>query len=258
MALRPFLEETAREAGNSALGLFGKVDTEKKGTSIVSEADREAERLILSRIRAEYPGEYVLAEESGVSGDIPPGEDSRWWAVDPIDGTGPYLSGLPFWGVSLACLRGPRVVGGAVFLPGLGEMFSAVEGGDAHKNGEPIPPLGQEAAGDHSYLFVPCADVAGLEIHYSGRRLSLAAVSLHLLYTAAGSSSGTVVEPTRAYDIAAAAFILEKVGGAVHYLSGGEIDYTKISDGRRTPEPVIAAPAEQMDWLRDQVGWRRV
>ena len=64
MMLRSFLEETAREAGKSALGLFGKVDTEKKGTSIVSEADREAERLILSRIRAENPGEYVLAAES--------------------------------------------------------------------------------------------------------------------------------------------------------------------------------------------------
>ena len=256
MALRSFLEETAREAGKSALGLFGNVDTEKKGGSIVSEADREAERLILSRIRAEYPGDFVLAEESGASGG-PPGGDSRWWAVDPIDGTGPYLSGLPFWGVSLACLRGARVVGGAVFLPGLGEMFSAVVDGAALRNGAPLPPLGQEAAGDHSFLFVPCADVAGLEIRYSGRRLALAAVSLHLLYTAAGSSSGTVVEPTRAYDIAAAAFILEKAGGAVRYLSGGEIDYAELSDGRRTAEPVVAAPAERVNWLRDQVEWRR-
>ena len=75
MALRAFLEDVAREAGGVALGFFGKVETEHKGTSIVSEADRAAERLILSRIKAEFPGEYILAEESGASGDDPIGDD---------------------------------------------------------------------------------------------------------------------------------------------------------------------------------------
>ncbi len=63
------------------------------------------------------------------------------------------------------------------------------------------------------------------------------------------------MEPIRAYDFAAAALIYERAGGAVGYLSGAEIDYTALADGRRAPEPVLAAPAGQIDWLREKVSW---
>ena len=114
-----FMEKTAREAGARAVELFGHVEAEPKGRSIVSRADREVEHLIIEEIRAAYPDDPVLAEESGVSraGDI--GPDTRWWAIDPIDGTGPYLKGLPFWAVSIACLRGSRVEAGVVHMPAL-------------------------------------------------------------------------------------------------------------------------------------------
>ena len=87
--------------------------------------------------------------------------------------------------------------------------------------------------------------------------MTLAAASVHLLYTAKGSSFGVVVEPTCAYDIAAAAFILEKAGGAIRYSSGEEVDFADLADGRRTSEPVIGAPSEQVDWLRAQVNWEQ-
>lgn len=255
MALRAFLEDVAREAGGVALSLFGRVETERKGTSIVSEADRAAERMILSRIRIEFPREYIQAEESGASGSERIGEDTLWWAVDPIDGTLAFLSNLPFWGVSVARMRGGRAEGGAVFLPALGEMYSALAGGLAHKNGAPLDLLPDEPPGSHSPLFVPCSEVEGLGIRFPGKRLSVAAVAVHLLYTAAGSAYGIVSEPTRAYDIAAAALILECAGGAVRYLSGDEIDYARLADGRRTPGPIVAASSGQADWLRGQVSW---
>ncbi|HBK80429.1 MAG TPA: hypothetical protein DDZ83_12315 [Nitrospinae bacterium] len=255
---RAFLEDITREAGGLALELLGRVRSEKKGASLVSEADRAVERGIVSRIRSEYPDDFILAEESGTSGSDGPsglGETTRWWAVDPIDGTGPYLANLPFWAVSVACMRGSRAEGGAVFLPAMSDMFSAVSGGPAHRNGEPLPPLRQAPPGDHTYLFVPCAEIDGFRVRYPGRRLSLAAVSLHLSYAAAGSSFGVVIEPTRAYDIAASALIFERAGGAVRYLSGKEIDYLELADGRRTPEPVVAAPRSQTGWLREQMDW---
>jgi myo-inositol-1(or 4)-monophosphatase len=263
MTLRLWLEDVAREAGGLALEMAGRVRTERKGSSIVSEADRAVERLIVDRIRAEYPDDYILAEESGADPDgaADPGGgtylggEARWWAVDPIDGTLPYLSGLPFWGVSVACLRGSRPEGAAVALPGMGEMYSALAGGPSFRNGEPIPPVPPEPPGDHSALFVPCGDFEGLEIRFPGKRLSLAAVSLHFLYTAAGASFGAVSEPTRAYDIAASALILESAAGAVRYISGKEVDYAELADGRRTPEPVVAAQPDQVEWLCGQVKW---
>ncbi len=260
MTLLSFLEEVSREAGELALNQVGRVSAEPKGASLVSEADRSVERLLLSRIRSKFPGDYVLAEESGASsasGSGHPGDNTRWWAIDPIDGTGPYLSDLPFWGVSVACMRGARVEGAAVYLPALGELYSAVAEGPPLRNGEPIPQVRQTPPGGHDFLFVPCSDVDGLQINFPGKRLTLAAASLHFLYTARGSSFGAVVEPTRVYDIAAAAFILEKAGGAIRYSSGGEVNFAELADGRRTPEPVVAAAAKQVDWLCDNVNWER-
>ena len=101
MEILEFMEDMVREAGALALDCFGRVRSEAKGSSLVSEADRAVERLIFTRIQEQFPQDYILAEESGSNGGSMPGPDARWWAVDPIDGTGPYLSGLPF------CLSSP-------------------------------------------------------------------------------------------------------------------------------------------------------
>lgn len=252
---REFLENIAREAGGLALELFGRVRSEKKGASLVSEADKKVERMIISRIWSEYPNDFILAEESGKNGFTDFDEITRWWAVDPIDGTGPYLNNLPFWGISVACMRGSRTECGAVYLPVLNDMFSAVSGGSSYRNGKPLVPLQQVPPEDHDYLFIPCANLKGLRIRYPGRNLSLAAASVHLSYAAAGSSFGVVVEPTHAYDIAASALIFEEAGGAVRYLSGKEINYLELADGRLTLEPVIATPRSQIAWLQKKVDW---
>lgn len=251
--IRGFLEDMAREAGELAMGYFGHVHVEAKGTSIVSEADRAVERFLVSRIRSRHPADYILGEESGAHGPAWPGPNTQWWAVDPIDGTGPYLARLPFWSISVACLRGPAVVAAVVYLAALDEMFSAVRGKRAHRNGETVKPVPQDVPGRHSYLFIPCKAVPGLQVNYPGREISLAASSLHLSYAAAGSAFGALIEPNCAYDIAAASLILEEAGGAIRYASGREIDFAELADGRRMPEPAVAAPAERIDWLRRRV-----
>ena len=250
-----FIEETARMAGARAMELFGEVEAEPKGRSIVSRADREVERIIIGEIRGVYPDDPILAEESGASGAGDIGAGTRWWAIDPIDGTGPYLKGLPFWAVSVACLRGGRVKAGVVHMPALGETFRASVSTPAMRNGLPLPQVGQGVPSEHDYLFIPCNEVAGLSHQYPGRFLALASAACHICLTAAGSAFGTLMEPIRAYDFAAAALIYERAGGSVRYLSGAEIDYAALADGRRAPEPVLAAPAAQIDWLRERVSW---
>ena len=250
-----FIEDIARKAGARAVELFGEVEAEPKGRSIVSRADREAEGIIIGEIRGTYPDDPVLAEESGASGAGGIGPDTRWWAIDPIDGTGPYLKGLPFWAVSIACLRGSRVEAGVVHMPAMGETFTAANSGDAMRNGAPLAQVDQGAPNAHDYLFVPCGAVEGLSHRYPGRFLALASAACHVCLTAAGSAFGTLMEPIRAYDFAAAALVYERAGGAVRYLSGAEIDYAALADGCRAPEPVLAAPAAQIDWLKTKVSW---
>jgi histidinol-phosphatase len=88
--LRDYLDfavQTACEAGRLTLGYFrtGTMRPElKPDSSPVTAADKEAEKLIRSRIAANYPGHAVIGEEYGVEG-----EASHRWIVDPIDGRRP-------------------------------------------------------------------------------------------------------------------------------------------------------------------------
>src|SRR5919199_1070075 len=62
------------------------VDTKSSGTGMVSDADRDAEELIVARITAARPGDAVVGEESGEeSGEVRGGRVR--WVVDPLDGT---------------------------------------------------------------------------------------------------------------------------------------------------------------------------
>ena len=132
------------------------VGTKSSPTDVVTEMDRASERLIIDRIRDVRPGDAFLSEESGaVRPDTAPPDTVRpdtvrpgaarlgtgtqatpagalvRWIIDPIDGTVNYLYGLPDWAVSIAAERSGRVVAGVVYVPGRGELFSAVRGGGA-------------------------------------------------------------------------------------------------------------------------------
>jgi myo-inositol-1(or 4)-monophosphatase len=96
---------------------------------VVTEMDRRAEELIRRRVLAARPGDAILGEEEGQTGDTD-GAPVRW-VVDPIDGTVNYLYGLPDWAVSIAAEASGEVVAGVVYLPVRREMFTATKGGGA-------------------------------------------------------------------------------------------------------------------------------
>ena len=60
------------------------------------------------------------------------------WVIDPIDGTTNYLYGHPGYGISIAAEVDGETAVGVVYDPIHGERFSAVRGGGATRNGEPI------------------------------------------------------------------------------------------------------------------------
>ncbi|WP_158862015.1 inositol monophosphatase family protein [Leifsonia sp. AG29] len=109
-------------------------------SDIVTQADREAERLIRGALEAARPRDGFLGEESG--GEA--GESGLTWVVDPIDGTVNYFYGIPAYAVSVAVVEGDpdpatwRTLAGAVVNPVLGEVFTAYEGGGARLNGTPL------------------------------------------------------------------------------------------------------------------------
>ena len=128
----------AKQAGDMALagrkaGLHN-VQTKSTATDMVTEFDRASEVLIVEGIRAARPEDAIVGEEgasvSGTSGIT--------WYIDPIDGTTNFLYDLPAWAVSIGAEDSSGPLAGVVYIPALGEMFTATRGGGAFLNGVPI------------------------------------------------------------------------------------------------------------------------
>jgi myo-inositol-1(or 4)-monophosphatase len=122
--------DAALAAGELLVSPDGQVSVaavKSSPTDVVTEMDRRAEELIRARILAARPGDAILGEEGGQTGDAA-GAPARW-VIDPLDGTVNYLYGLPDWAVSIAAEVAGEIVAGAVFVPSRGELFTATRGG---------------------------------------------------------------------------------------------------------------------------------
>jgi len=95
----------------------------------VTEADREVEQLLRSRLAAARPEDSVVGEEYG--GLVAAGVGSRRWIVDPIDGTKNYVRGVPVWATLIALEVAGEVVVGVVSAPALGRRWWAARGAGA-------------------------------------------------------------------------------------------------------------------------------
>jgi myo-inositol-1(or 4)-monophosphatase len=109
---------------------------EEKGSpfSLVTAVDREAERVIVDGIVAARPGDEIVGEE----GTSRSGSSGVRWVVDPLDGTANYVYGYAAHSVSIGVEVDDEPTVGVVFDTGRRILYSAVRGGDATANGEPI------------------------------------------------------------------------------------------------------------------------
>ncbi len=117
-----FALELARRAEAEILPRFQRTEvlTKPDGT-VVTEADRAAERLMRALIAEEFPDDGVLGEEYGET----PGTSGRRWILDPIDGTAAFTLGLPSFGTLVALEENGVATTGVIHLPALGETVYA-------------------------------------------------------------------------------------------------------------------------------------
>jgi myo-inositol-1(or 4)-monophosphatase len=129
-----FAVATVREAGALLRDYYHNGVTVKyKGEiDLITEADHASEALILSRIRAAYPGCAILSEESGASANTSP----YVWIADPLDGTTNFAHGLPIFSVTLALLVNNIIEVGVTYDPIYDELYTAQRGQGAYLNGE--------------------------------------------------------------------------------------------------------------------------
>ena len=227
----------AREAGEMLADRSGRatvVSTKSSPTDIVTEMDRAAERLIRDRIGAQRPGDAILGEEGGQTGD---GALVRW-VVDPLDGTVNYLYGLPDWAVSIAAEVSGQIVAGAVCVPRRDALYYAAIGSGAWRvslGGGESPPAGKLAC--NTGVPLERALIATGFGYDPGRRTVQGQVvgavlpkvrdirrngacAIDLCSLAAGQVDGYYERGVQYWDIAAGSLIAREAGAIVAGLSG--------------------------------------
>ena len=96
----------------------------KGDDSPVTVADRGAEERIRDAIAAKFPQDGILGEEF----EEVPGSNSYRWVLDPIDGTKPFVRGVPLFGTLIGLERDGVCVLGVSRFPGLNEVVYGAEG----------------------------------------------------------------------------------------------------------------------------------
>jgi histidinol phosphatase-like enzyme (inositol monophosphatase family) len=105
----------------------------KPDRSFVTDLDRAIERRLRAAIAARYPDHGIIGEEDGAER----AEAALQWVLDPVDGTAPFIAGVPVYATLVAfAVEGVPLIGVAEF-PGAGRRFRGVSGAPTLLNGLP-------------------------------------------------------------------------------------------------------------------------
>ncbi|MGX5719748.1 3'(2'),5'-bisphosphate nucleotidase CysQ [Shinella zoogloeoides] len=128
--LRQVMEDAALAAGRAIMTIRGSgADVHyKPDSSPVTEADEEAERLILAALRQHFPAIPVVAEEAVAAGLVPDISGGLFFLVDPLDGTKEFVAGRSEFTVNIALVENGAPIAGIVYAPALSNGFTAVDG----------------------------------------------------------------------------------------------------------------------------------
>lgn len=216
--------DAARRAGRLQMERYEKLEriVHKSEHDVVTEVDELSEQLIIGAIRDAFPTDSFLAEESGHSGS----HAGRVWVIDPLDGTINYANGIPLFCVAIGLSVDGIASVGVVYDPARDEMFSAVVGGGATLDGQPIQlPVKERLVDCVVSLSLPRRGWAKRD-HAVRRSIrvsrSMGSAALAIAYLANGRFDAMVQSGgMSAWDVCAAGVIAAEGGARLTTLDGG-------------------------------------
>lgn len=214
----------------------------KADASPVTQADRDAEAIILAGLRAALPGMPVVAEEETSAGIGPDEVGETFLLVDPLDGTREFVAGRGDFTVNIALVRDHVPALGVVFAPARGLLYAGGPGGAQEVHVDPgftvvsrRPIRVREPAGRRRVVAsrshrTPQTDafiarLAGVEIATVGS-------SLKFCMLAAGEADlYPRLGPTMQWDTAAGDAVLRAAGGHTLTTHGSPLRYGAFAGG---------------------------
>ena len=226
-------QEAALKAGDIIIEKQGKAEiTEKGKNNLVTEADYDAEELIINMIRDRFPNHQFMAEETDLTAK---GEAENLWIIDPLDGTNNYAHSIPHFSVSIAYASLGRVMVGVVYDPVRKEMFTAIGNQGAYLNKKQIQ-VSQAASLQEAIIatgfyydrgvimrktLTTIEKLFDANIH-GIRRFGSAA--LDICWVACGRFDAFFEYNLSTWDFAAGMLILEEAGGCINDHNGNRFD----------------------------------
>jgi myo-inositol-1(or 4)-monophosphatase len=255
-----FATDVARRAGallTESYERLERIDYKSK-RDVVTNADYASERLVIDAVKDRFPGDAILAEESGEHAGVLRDDGShngRTWVIDPLDGTVNYANGIPYYCVSVALVVDDQPTVGVILDPARDNLYTATIDGPAYLDGDPVRASTKETLSDYvvSLAVIGPGGLARerriaprIRIH---RRMGSAALSL--AYVANGRFDAFIQNGGLSpWDVAAAGLIAERGGAVVTNLSGGPWWQSGLSGPRAS---VVAAPAAQHGALLEEL-----
>jgi 3'(2'), 5'-bisphosphate nucleotidase len=223
----------ARAAGDEIMAVYAQDFNviQKADASPLTQADLAAHRCIVSKLPALDARLPILSEESA---DIAWSERrnwSRYWLVDPLDGTREFIKKNGEFTVNIALIENGEPILGVVYAPVIDWLLVGGRGFGAHwhKAGnsgiatvaESVVPLRVAASRSHrdektqSYLDrMGSADTFGIGSSLKFCKIATGEIDLYPRFG-----------PTSEWDTAAAQAVLEAAGGGVFTLDGKPLLY---------------------------------
>jgi len=239
--------EAAREAGAILRRHYeqGTEAWEKSADNPVTLADLEADKAIADRLRAAFPDDAILSEET-IREDARL-EKSRVWIVDPMDGTKEFTKRIPEFAVSIALAEEGEPVVGAIHNPATGVTIWATRGGGTFRDDRRVSVSSCERLSDAVVIASRTEISRNQFAPYNGWFKELrpvGSIAWKLACVASGDGNLNIsVAPKNEWDVCAGDLLVREAGGIYVDFEGATRRYnqadTLIDKGMAAGPPAL-------------------
>jgi myo-inositol-1(or 4)-monophosphatase len=243
-----YVKDLATEVAATALERARSVTPQEKANlSYVTDLDHDLERLIRDRLARRFPEDRLTGEEYAAAG----GEGPRRWSIDPIDGTGNLVHGLPLWAISIGLLDRGEPVLGVIAIPPLGELFWAVKGAGAWLDGRRLEVRDADAFHTQDNVCVGTNALRAVDTRsLPGRLRDLGSACCEMTFTACGRLQACTFLGEAAHDVAAGTVIAAEAGCCFGTIDGEVLSPAEMVARTPIARPTFVAPPRRLAALQ--------
>ena len=243
-----------------------KATADSLASQVVTEIDRRSEDILLNILTPSlerYELALLTEERDDDRGRL---NSDHFWCIDPLDGTLPFIEGLPGYAVSIALVgRDGTPWIGVIYDPVEATVLHAISGVGSFRDGHQWPtepqPRGEVLSVFADRSFLATDDHKGIVdgLGAIARDMGLTGVRLHATGGAVMNACWVLAHPPACYfkqpkpsgggslwDFAATACLFQELGAVATDMNGGTLDLNRVDSTNMSHRGVLFATDEAL------------